>query len=95
MSYNKEKTNTEEKEIINYYNDEYKKIGTISRQEGVKQNLLLEAVQLWIIHPETKQVLMQVRAKEKENDSNMIDVSCSRTCKRKRDANTSNVKRST
>ena len=58
----------EEIEIVNYYNDNYEKIGTISRKEGIKQNLLLEAVQLWIINPYTKQVLMQkIREAEKES----------------------------
>lgn len=67
----------EESEIVNYYNDNYEKIGTISRKEGIKQNLLLEAVQLWIINPHTKQVLMQERSKGKVNDASMIDVSSS------------------
>ena len=67
----------EEIEIVNYYNDNYEKIGTISRKEGIKQNLLLEAVQLWIINPYTKQVLMQKRSNDKINDASMIDVSSS------------------
>ena len=67
----------EDIEIVNYYNDNYEKIGTISRKEGIKQNLLLEAVQLWIINPHTKQVLMQKRSNSKVNDASMIDVSTS------------------
>lgn len=67
----------EEIEIVNYYNDNYEKIGTISRKEGIKQNLLLEAVQLWIINPHTKQVLMQKRSNNKVNDASMMDVSSS------------------
>lgn len=67
----------EEIEIVSYYNDNYEKIGTISRKEGIKQNLLLEAVQLWIINPYTKKVLMQERSKGKVNDASMIDVSSS------------------
>lgn len=67
----------EEIEIVNYYNDNYEKIGTISRKEGIKQNLLLEAVQLWIINPHTKQVLMQKRSHNKVNDASMVDVSSS------------------
>lgn len=67
----------EEIEIVNYYNDNYEKIGTISRKEGIKQNLLLEAVQLWIINPHTKQVLMQKRSSHKVNDASMMDVSSS------------------
>ena len=67
----------EEIEIVNYYNDNYEKIGTISRKEGIKQNLLLEAVQLWIINPYTKQVLMQKRSHNKVNDASMVDVSSS------------------
>ena len=81
MSLNEYKVNIiakdEQKEMVNYYNDNYEKIGTISREEGIEKNLLLEAVQVWIINPHTKQVLMQKRSKNKENDSNMIDVSAS------------------
>ena len=76
--YKVQNNGTEEKiEIVNYYNDNYEKIGTISRKEGIKQNLLLEAVQLWIINPNTKQVLMQKRSSNKVNDASMIDVSSS------------------
>lgn len=81
MSLNKYKVNItakdEQREMVNYYNDNYEKIGTISREEGIEKNLLLEAVQVWVINPHTKQVLMQKRSKNKENDSNMIDVSAS------------------
>lgn len=81
MSLNEYKVNIiakdEQKEMVNYYNDNYEKIGTISREEGIEKNLLLEAVQVWVINPHTKQVLMQKRSKNKENDSNMIDVSAS------------------
>ena len=73
----KNDANDEENEIVNYYNDDYEKIGTISRKEGIKKNYLLEAVQLWLINPKTKQVLMQKRAAKKQNDANMIDVSSS------------------
>ena len=73
----RKKGTEEEIEIVNYYNDNYEKIGTISRKEGIKQNLLLEAVQLWIINPHTKQVLMQKRSNNKVNDASMMDVSSS------------------
>lgn len=81
MSLEKYKVNNiakdEQAEMVNYYNDNYEKIGTVSREEAIARNLLLEAVQIWIINPHTKQVLMQKRSKKKENDSNMIDVSAS------------------
>ena len=64
-------------EQLNYFNDNYEKIGTTSREQGIQQGLLLEAVQLWVVNPKTKQVLMQRRSKEKGNDPNMIDVSVS------------------
>ena len=73
----KVQNNGTEEEIVNYYNNNYEKIGTVSRREGIKQNLLLEAVQLWIINPHTKQVLMQKRSSHKVNDASMIDVSSS------------------
>ena len=66
----------EKQEILNYYDDNYNKIGTITREEGIKQNLLLEAVQIWIINPKNNKVLMQKR-NEKDNDSYMIDISTS------------------
>lgn len=82
MSLNKYKvTDTKEikeaEELINYYDDDYERIGTTTRKEGIDKNLLLEAVQVWIINPKNKQVLMQRRSEDKENDSNMIDVSAS------------------
>ncbi len=73
----KVQNNGTEEEKVNYYNDNYEKIGITSRKEGIKQNLLLEAVQLWIINPYTKQVLMQKRSNNKVNDASMIDVSSS------------------
>ena len=65
------------KEQLNYLDDKGNKIGVVEREEGINKNLLLEAVQIWIINPETKQILMQRRSYDKENDPGMIDVSAS------------------
>ena len=65
------------KEELNYLNEQGKKIGTVEREEGINKNLLLEAVQIWIINPYTNQVLMQRRSYDKGNDPGMIDVSAS------------------
>lgn len=67
----------EKQELLNYYDENHNKIGVINREEGIKQNLLLEAVQIWIINPKNQKVLMQKRSREKETDTFMIDVSTS------------------
>ena len=64
-------------EQLNYFNDNYEKMGTTTREQAIEQGLLVEAVQLWVINPKTKQVLMQRRSKGKGNDPDMIDVSVS------------------
>ena len=69
--------NEEEKEIINCVDEKGNIIGSVEREEGINNGLLLQAVQLWIINPKTNEVLMQKRAKEKGNDASMIDVSTS------------------
>ena len=65
------------KEELNYLDEQENKIGTVEREEGINKNLLLEAVQIWIINPYTNQVLMQRRSYDKGNDAGMIDVSAS------------------
>ena len=74
---NRIRLNSTEDEIVNYYDKNGKKIGTIEREEGIEKGLLLKAVQIWIINPETKQVLMQERSHKKVNVPGMIDVSAS------------------
>ena len=74
---NRIRLNSTEDEIVNYYDKNGKKIGTIEREEGIEKGLLLKAVQIWIINPETKRVLMQERSYKKVNDPGMIDVSAS------------------
>lgn len=64
-------------EQVKYYKGNKRKIGRIDREEGIEKNLLLEAVQIWIINPDNNQVLMQRRSYEKQNDPGMIDVSAS------------------
>lgn len=74
---NRIRLNSTEDEIVNYYDKNGNKIGTVEREEGIEKGLLLKAVQIWIINPETKQVLMQERSHKKVNDPGMIDVSAS------------------
>lgn len=74
---NRIRLNSTEDEIVNYYDKNGNKIGTVEREEGIEKGLLLKAVQIWIINPETKQVLMQERSYKKVNDPGMIDVSAS------------------
>lgn len=75
MKLEKYKVNEEDGEIVTFYNEQNKPIGLVDRQEGIQQGLLLEAVQLWIINPNTNQILMQRRSKNKKNNPNKIDVS--------------------
>ena len=74
---NRIRLNSTEDEIVNYYDKNGNKIGTVEREEGIEKGLLLKAVQIWIINPETKRVLMQERSHKKVNDPGMIDVSAS------------------
>lgn len=66
-----------EKENLTIYNEANQPIGTVSREEAIKRGLLVEGVQLWIINPETNQVLMQKRSRYKKNNPGKIDVSVS------------------
>jgi len=66
-----------EKENLTIYNQANQPIGTVSREEAIKKGLLIEGVQLWIINPETNQVLMQKRSRNKKNNPGKIDVSVS------------------
>ena len=50
---NRIRLNSTEDEIVNYYDKNGKKIGTVEREEGIEKGLLLKAVQIWIINPET------------------------------------------
>ena len=64
-------------EKLNYLDENGNKIGTVEREEGINTNLLLEAVQIWIINPDTNKVLMQRRSYNKKHDPGMIDISAS------------------
>ena len=64
-------------EVLTFYNEQNQPIGLVKREEGIDRGLLLEAVQLWVINPETLQVLMQRRSKNKKNNPGKIDVSVS------------------
>lgn len=66
-----------ESESLTFYNEDKQPIGIVKRQEGINRGLLLEAVQLWVINPDTNQVLMQRRSKNKKNNPGKIDVSVS------------------
>ena len=66
-----------QEESLTFYNEQNEPIGIVNREEGINRGLLLEGVQLWIINPETNQVLMQRRSKNKKNNPNKIDVSVS------------------
>lgn len=69
--------NTAKDEKLNYYDENGKKLGIINRHQAIEQGLLIESAQIWIINPKTKEVLMQIRSKNKGNDPGMIDVSAS------------------
>ncbi len=64
-------------ERLDYLDENGNKIGTVEREVGINTNLLLEAVQIWIINPDTKEVLMQRRSYSKKHDPGMIDISAS------------------
>lgn len=67
----------DEGEVLTFYNEKNEPIGIVKREEGIDRGLLLEAVQLWVINPETNQVLMQRRSRNKKNNPGKIDVSVS------------------
>ena len=66
-----------EKEILTIYSEANRPIGTENREDIIKKGLLVEGVQLWIINPDTNQVLMQKRSRNKKNNPGKIDVSVS------------------
>ena len=66
-----------ESENLTFYNEDNQPIGIVKREEGINRGLLLEGVQLWLINPNTNQVLMQRRSKSKKNNPGKIDVSVS------------------
>jgi len=70
-------TEQTEKESLTFYNKSNQPIGIVNREDAIKKGLLVEGVQLWIINPETNQVLMQRRNKNKKNNPEKIDVSVS------------------
>ena len=59
-------TEQNEGESLTFYNESNQSIGIVYREEGIERGLLLEGVQLWVINPETAQVLMQRRSKNKK-----------------------------
>ncbi len=70
-------TRQENTEKLTFYDDLNQPIGIVDREEGIDKGLLLEGVQLWIINPDTNQVLMQRRSKSKKHNPGKIDVSVS------------------
>lgn len=70
-------TKQSERENLTVYNEANQPIGTADREEAIKKGLLVEAVQLWVINPDTNQVLMQKRSKNKKSNPGKIDVSVS------------------
>jgi len=66
-----------EKEILTIFNQKRQPIGIAEREEAIKKGLLVEGVQLWVINPDTNQVLMQKRSKNKKSNPGKIDVSVS------------------
>ena len=61
-------------EKLNEVNPKGEVIGIVSRSNAIDNSVLLQAVQLWIINPKTKEVLMQKRTKNKDVDPGMIDI---------------------
>lgn len=90
---NRIRLNSTEDEIVNYYDKNGKKIGTVKREEGIEKSLLLKAVQIWIINPKTKQVLMQQRSHKKVNDPRNDRCKCFWPCENRGNPNASNYKR--
>ena len=70
-------TQRSEEENLTIYNEANQPIGTADRKEVIEKGLLVEGVQLWVINPDTNQVLMQKRSKNKKNNPGKIDVSVS------------------
>ena len=70
-------TQQNEGENVTIYNEVNQPIGIADRAEALKKGLLVEGVQLWIINPDTNQVLMQRRSKNKKSNPGKIDVSVS------------------
>ena len=70
-------TQQNERESLTVYNQHNQPIGIIEREEAIKKGLLIEGVQLWVINPNTNQVLMQKRSKNKKSNPGKIDVSVS------------------
>lgn len=70
-------TQQNQSENLTIYNEENQPIGIVDREEAIKKGLLVEGVQLWVINPETTQVLMQKRSKNKKSNPGKIDVSVS------------------
>ncbi len=66
-----------EKESLTVYSQANQPIGIENREDVIKKGLLVEGVQLWIINPDTNQVLMQRRSRNKKNNPGKIDVSVS------------------
>ena len=66
-----------ENEKINYFDENRKYIGQVDRKNAEKNSLLVQAVQLWIVNPETNEVLMQKRSDKKNINAGKIDVSVS------------------
>ena len=56
-------TQQNERENLTVYNQQNQPIGIVEREEAIKKGLLIEGVQLWVINPNTNQVLMQKRSK--------------------------------
>ena len=64
-------------ENLTIYNEANQPIGIADREEAIKKGLLVEGVQLWVINPDTNQVLMQKRSRNKKSNPGKIDVSVS------------------
>ena len=70
-------TGRNEGESLTVYYEANQPIGIADREEVIKKGLLVEAVQLWVINPDTNQVLMQRRSRNKKSNPGKIDVSVS------------------
>ena len=66
-----------EGENLIIYNEANQPIGMADRKEAIRKGLLVEGVQLWVINPDTNQVLMQRRSWNKTSNPGKIDVSVS------------------
>lgn len=70
-------TQQNEGEKLTIYNGVNQPIGIENREKAIEKGLLVEGVQLWVINPNTNQVLMQKRSKNKKSNPGKIDVSVS------------------